>query len=200
MTSNVEIANRALDKLGAESIVSLTEDSENARVINRAYNSVLDSMLRSHTWNCAKVRVQLSPLATAPAFDYNYQFQLPADCLRPIFPSNVTDWSIEKGNVLLTNDGNVLNLIYVSTLADPNDMDSCFIEALASKLALEICEKVTQSATKRKLARDDYDDAMATAKKANAYESLPSQQDYSSWVSARMTGPGSDPMKVQRDN
>lgn len=200
MASQVDIANRALDKLGAETIVSLDEDSENARVINRQYTIVLDSMLRSHTWNCAKTRVVLAPLAAAPAFDYTYQFQLPADCLRPLFPKDVTDWSVEKGNVLLTNDGNVLNLLYVSTLPDPNDMDACFVEAFASKLAMECAEKVTQSATKRKLAIDAYDAAMEVAKKANAYESIPSIQDYSSWLDARITGPGNDPMKVQRNN
>lgn len=200
MASQVDIANRALDKLGAESIVALDEDSENARIINRAYEIVLDSMLRSHTWNCAKTRVVLAPLSTAPAFDFDYQFQLPADCLRPIFPPDVTDWSVEKGNVLLTNDGSTLNLLYISTLPDPNDMDSCFIEAFASKLAVECCEKVTQSATKRKLAIEQYDDAMEVARKANAFESIPAQQDYSSWIDARTTGPGRNPMQVQRNN
>lgn len=198
MASQVDIANRALDKLGAESIVSLDEDSENARVINRMYDIVLESMLRSHTWNCAKTRTVLSPLAATPAFDYSYQFQLPADCLRPIFPSDVSDWSIEKGGVLLTNDGNVLNLLYVSTLDDPNDMDACFVEAFASRLAMECAEKVTQSATKRKLAIDAYNDAMDVARKANAFESIPMQQDYSSWLAARVAGPGYNPMKVQR--
>lgn len=200
MTSQVDIGNRALDKLGAESIVSLDEDSENARVINRMYDIVLDSLLRSHIWNCSKVRVVLAPMTTVPAFDYDYQFQLPADCLRPIFPPDVTDWSVEKGNILLTNDGTVLNLLYISTLTDPNDMDACFIEAFASKLAMECCEKITQSATKRRLATDEFNNAMATARKANAFESIPLQQDYSSWVASRRVGPGRDPMKVQRDN
>ena len=200
MVSQVEIANRTLDKLGAENIVSLTEDSENARIINRMYNIVLRSMLRSHTWNCAKKRVVLAPLSTAPAFDYNYQFQLPADCLRPIFPSDVKDWSVEKGNVLLTNEGNVLNLLYIAMLDDPNDMDDCFIEAFACKMAVECAEKITQSTSKRTAAKDEYNEAMATARKANAYEAIPVQQDSSSWVDARITGPGQNPMKVQRNN
>lgn len=203
MASQVDIANYALDLLGAEPIVSLTEDSENARAINRKYNIVLRSMLRKHTWNCSKKRVQLAPLSTAPAFDYIYQFQLPSDCLRPIFPSDVTDWSVEKGGILLTNDGNTLNLVYIAMLDDPNDMDDCFVEAFGSKLALDTAEKVTQSATKRKLAKEAYDDAMAEAKKANAYETIPAQQDYSSWVNARITGPGLlsyDPSKVWRNN
>ena len=200
MVSQVEIANRTLDKLGADNIVSLTQDSENARIINRMYNIVLRSMLRSHTWNCAKKRVVLAPLSTAPAFDYSYQFQLPADCLRPIFPADTTDWSVEKGNVLLTNDGTTLNLLYISMLDDPNDMDDCFVEAFASKMAMECAEKITQSPGKRKMAKDEYDDAMAVARKANAFEAIPSQQDSSSWVDARVTGPGYDPKKVQRRN
>lgn len=200
MTSEVDIGNRALDKLGAENIVSLDEDSENARIINRMYTIVLNSMLRSHIWNCAKVRVVLAPLTAAPAFDYDYQFQLPADCLRPIFPADVTDWSIEKGGVLLTNDGDTLNLVYIATIVDPNDMDACFVEAFASKLAMECAEKITQSASKRKLAQDEYRMAMDEAKKANAYESIPQQQDYSSWVDSRVTGPGKNPMFVQRSS
>lgn len=200
MVSQVDIANRTLDKLGAENIVSLTEDSENARVINRMYPIILESMLRAHTWNCAKSRAVLAPMSIAPAFDYLYQFQLPADCLRPIFPQDVRDWSIEKGNVLLTNDSNVVNLIYISKILDPNQMDSCFIEAFAARMAMEGAEKVTQSATKRKLATDEFKMAMDEAKKANAYESIPAMQDYSSWVAARITGPGQNPMFVQRNN
>lgn len=199
MPSETEIANRALDKLGAKIITALDDATENARVLNRMYVPVRDSMLRSHTWNCAKVRVVLAPLADAPAFDYDYQFQLPADCLRPLFPDDVTDYSVEKGNVLLTNDGTTLNLLYISKMDDPNEMDACFVEAFACKLAAEACEKITQSATKRKLAIEAYDDAMEVARKANAFESLPRLQDYSSWVDARIIGTGANPMKVERD-
>lgn len=200
MASQVEIANRALDLLGAEAIVALTEDSENARAINRCYNIILRSMLRKHVWNCAKKRVVLAPLAAAPAFDYDYQFQLPADCLRPLFPIDVTDWSVEKGRVLLTNDGNVLNLVYIAMLDDPNDMDDCFVEVFAAEMAVKNCEKLTQSLGKRKEAKDELKTAWADARKANAFETIPQQQDFSSWVDARTTGPGQNPMQVQRNN
>lgn len=200
MTSQVEIANRALDLLGAEAIVALTEDSENARAINRSYNIVLRSMLRKHIWNCAKKRVVLAPLAAVPAFDYGYQFQFPSDCLRPIFPNDVTDWSVEKGGVLLTNDGNVLNLLYIAMLDDPNDMDDCFVEVFAGELAVKNCEKLTQSVSKRREAKDELKTAWIDARKANAFESIPNMQDYSSWVSARNVGPGANPAQVQRRN
>lgn len=200
MASQVEIANRALDLLGATPIVALTEDSENARAINRCYNIILRSMLRKHVWNCAKKRVVLAPLAATPAFDYTYQFQLPSDCLRPIFPSDVTDWSVEKGGVLLTNDGNVLNLLYIAMLDDPNDMDDCFVEVFAAELAVKNCEKLTQSVSKRKEAKEELKDAWSDARKANAFESVAQLEDYSSWVDARITGPGVNNTIVQRIN
>lgn len=199
MTSEVEIANRALDKLGAETIVALTQDVENARIINRAYSLVLDNLLRAHNWNCAIKRVQLAPMTDVPAFDFDQQFQLPADCLRPIFPNDVTDWVVE-GSKILTNDGTVLNLRYVSTLSDPNDMDSCFVEVFASELAVQIAEKITQSATKRKLAAEERDRAWQMATKANAYEKLPEMQEASTWVQSRLVGPGFDNMHVSRAN
>lgn len=200
MTSQVEIANRALDLLGAQSIVALTEDSENARAINRCYNVILRSLLRKYIWNCAKKRAVLSPLTAVPAFGYLYQFQLPSDCLRPIFPNDVTDWSIEKGRVLLTNDGNILNLLYIAMLDDPNDMDACLVEVLAGEIAVKNCEKLTQSRGKRQEAKDELKTAWADARKANAFETIPNQQDFSSWVDARTTGPGQDLMHVQRNS
>ena len=51
MASKVEIANRALQKLGAKRIASLSEDSRNARAINAAYDTLREAELRAHTWS-----------------------------------------------------------------------------------------------------------------------------------------------------
>lgn len=195
MTSKVDIVNRALDKLGADTIVDLTQDIENARVMNRQYNIVLRSLLRSYNWNCAITRTVLAPLATTPAFDYDYQFQLPADCVRPLFPKDVTDWVVE-GKKILTNDGNSINLRYIRMLDDPNDMDDCFIEVFACRLAEESAEKITQSKSKRDKATEERKEAMLVARKANAYEKLPDEQTASSWVDARVVGTQTNPMQV----
>lgn len=195
MTSKVDIVNRALDKLGADTIVDLTQDSENARVMNRQYNIVLRSLLRSHTWNCAIARVILAPMATKPAFDFSYQFQLPSDCLRPLLESDTTDWTVE-GKKILTNDGNTINLRYIRMLDDPNDMDDCFIEVFACKLAMESAEKITQSKTKRDSATQEYKDALVVARKANAFERIPDEQSASSWVDSRIVGAVLDPSNL----
>jgi hypothetical protein len=188
MTSKVDIVNRALDKLGADTIIDLTQDLENARIMNRAYNLVLRSLLRSYTWNCSLKRVVLSPLSTPPAFGYLYQFQLPSDCLRPLLPKDPSDWRVE-GKTILTNGGSTVYLRYIRFLDDPNDMDDCLVEAFACKLAMECAEKVTQSLSKRGEAKDEFREAMAIARRSNAYERVPDEQGESSWLDARLVGP-----------
>ncbi len=186
MTSQVEIVNQGLGKLGEDFIVALDQDSESARWMNTFYNPTLRALLRSYNWNCALARVVLAPLSTAPAFDYLYQFQLPADCIRPILPKK-SDWVVE-GKKILTNEGNTLYLRYIRMLEDPNDMDDCFIDVFACKLAAQGAEKITQSATKRQLAEAEFVESMRRAARANAYERIAQDQSESSWVDSRIVG------------
>ena len=64
MASVVDICNGALNQLGASTILSLTEDSKNARLCNARYTQVRDSLFRSHPWNCLVKRVELAKLNT----------------------------------------------------------------------------------------------------------------------------------------
>lgn len=195
MTSKVEIINRALDLLGADTIVDPSQDSENARVMNRTYDIVRKALLRKYNWNCAKTRVQLAPDATAPAFDYSYAFTVPADCLRPLFPKK-SDWKLE-GRKILTNEGTTLNLIYIRDITDENDMDACLTDVFACELAVNVAEKITQSRGKRQEAKEELQRAWIDARKSNAYENNPDQQDESSWLDAMVHGTtGHNPMKV----
>jgi hypothetical protein len=59
-TSVVEICNRALQKLGAARITSLTQDTPNARSCNVAYNVLRKAELRSHPWSFAIKRAELA--------------------------------------------------------------------------------------------------------------------------------------------
>ena len=45
MASTVDICNGALNQLGATTILSLTEDSKNARLCNSRYTQVRDSSI-----------------------------------------------------------------------------------------------------------------------------------------------------------
>ena len=65
MASVVDICNGALNQLGATTILTLTEDSKNARLCNARYTQIRDSVFRSHPWNCLQKRVELAKDSTA---------------------------------------------------------------------------------------------------------------------------------------
>jgi hypothetical protein len=44
MSSVIDIANNALNLIGASNIISLTEDSKAARIVNQRYTSIRDAV------------------------------------------------------------------------------------------------------------------------------------------------------------
>lgn len=188
--SEVSICNLALQKLGAKRITALTEDSNNARQCNACYETLRDKELRAHPWLFAITRAVLTPSATPPAFDYLYAFPLPADCLRLLLPNrSMLDWVVETQDgqrVILTNDGDSINIRYIKRVTDPNQYDPNFVIMLACQIAWHTCEQITQSNEKKAVAEQDYKTARAEAKKINAFEDEPQDAPASSWETARL--------------
>lgn len=186
MASETSISNRALQKLGASRIVSLDDDTKNARACKACYESLRNSELRKHPWRFAIERQILSPSDTAPSFDYNFQFNLPAGCLRILKPQDPTlDWQVE-GRKILTNMSAVLNLRFINTITDPNLFDVNFCEMLSMEMAKEMCEELTQSSNKQAAILADYNTAKEEAKKSNAFETVSLQIEESSWTLVRI--------------
>lgn len=103
MTSEVEICNRALDKVGTRStIASLTEASNEAKICNRLYAPTRDETLGMAFWNFARKTANLSLLKSAPGTITNpnpsgwtgvwsddfpappwlFEYAYPSDCLQ----------------------------------------------------------------------------------------------------------------------
>ncbi len=144
MASVVDICNGALNQLGASTILSLTEDSKNARLCNARYTQVRDSLFRSHPWNCLIKRVELAKDIETPSWGFSYQFTLPADCLRVLTILNYDyDYKIE-GRKIVANHGTV-KIQYVSRIDDPNQYDELLRETISSALAADIAYAVTSS-------------------------------------------------------
>jgi hypothetical protein len=198
MASEVDICNRALQKLGAKRIVSLTEDSRNARECNASYEILRDEELSAHPWSFARARAQLAADAVSPAFGYANQFPKPVDFLSFSFPMEPPtqdgagvpsgpfrkDWQIE-GDKILTNDSAPLDVVYTRQIKDTTLFHPMFVEALASRLALELNEKINQSNTKRAALQFQYDDAVARARKVNAIDRPAQIPPEDTWVTAR---------------
>ena len=198
MPSEVDICNLALQRLGAKSIVSLTEDSTAGRECNRVYEHARNSELRSHGWSFARARASLAANSVAPAFGYAKAYPLPADYIRLLPARNVSsnatvlggidpniDWQIESGQIL-TDDSAPLQIVYLKKVTDPNDFDDMFIDLLVARIAMDIAEKITQSNTKKANAETRYVEIKQEAKRINAYERPPQEFPADEWVVARM--------------
>ena len=146
MASVVEICNGSLNQLGATTILSLTEDSKNARLCNSRYTQVRDAVFRSHPWNCLQVRVELASSTTTPAWGYKFKFDLPGDCLRLLrildFDSN---YQVE-GKAILSNNSS-MKILYISRVEDPNQYDELLRETLSAALGSDIAYAITSNNT-----------------------------------------------------
>lgn len=185
--SEVSIANRALQKLGASRISSLDQDTPNARSMKAAYDAVRDAELRRYTWSFAIKRASVAADGDGPEWgDWN-RYSLPNDFLRLIRDDesgSFVDWKIE-GLYILSGDASPLEFRYIARIEDPNYYDSLFVEALAGRLAMETCEEITQSSGKGEKAKADYKDDIAEAKRIGAIEkeAQPFMED--PWLTAR---------------
>lgn len=137
MASEVDICNMALNEVGENSIMDLSEDSKAGRLCNQFYALTRDMITRSHPWNFAIKRVELAQLTEKPVFDYDFQFQLPADCLRVQKTDDKFDIFKIEGRKLLSNNG-IVKIVYISRVEDTTQFDSLFIEALYLLIASKI--------------------------------------------------------------
>ena len=144
MASVVDICNGALNQLGASTILTLTEDSKNARLCNARYTQVRDSVFRSHPFNCLQKRQQLAADTDTPAWGFTQQYTIPADCLRILTILDYdSDYKIE-GRKILT-DNSTMKILYISRVEDPNEYDELLRETLSAALAADIAYAVTSS-------------------------------------------------------
>lgn len=199
MTSVVQIANRALTKLGASRITSLQDDNKQARAILSCFDDLRDAELRAHRWSFAIIRTAIPALDTAPAYEFAYEYALPSDFLRldmidGRYPSTVMDnyigaetaeYAIEGGKIL-TNIPAPLKIRYCRRIEDPSMWDVLFREALACRIAAEICEDLTQSNQKREMAWQEWKQAISEAVSVNAIERPPQMPPDDQFIISRL--------------
>ena len=99
------------------------------------------------------------------------------------------DWQIE-GRKIYTDDSSPLDIRYIFRVTDPNQFDVLFQEALATRIALELVEEITQSNTKKDVLKDDYKLVIADARRLNAIERVAQVSPEDSWITSRENGSG----------
>jgi|TARA_B110000914_G_scaffold195149_1_gene183639 hypothetical protein len=144
MASVVDICNGALNQLGATTILSLTEDSKNARLCNSRFTQVRDALFRTHPWNCLQKRTELAKDTATPAWGFSSAFTLPADCLRLLYIIDYDSNHKVEGRKILSNT-DTMKILYIGRITDPNEYDELLRETLSASLAADIAYGVTSS-------------------------------------------------------
>lgn len=205
MGTQIEWANAALDKVGQSPITSFEDGNKAANLVKRRFDAVRDAELRRRRWSFAIARAQLAADSEAPAFGYGHAYPLPTDCLRVIAvgdfdhgpgladygsggdagaPYRIEGRAILYGSVGAT--AAALNLRYIRSVSDTSLWDATFGEAFACRLAIELCEPLAGSTSKKQELRDEYREAVAEAVRANALELPPQQLADDTWIMGRV--------------
>ena len=76
-SSEAEICNLALQEVGAQRILSLNDDTVEAKLCKDFYSNVRDELLRSHPWKFAIKRVALAEVSgSTPAFGFEKYYEV----------------------------------------------------------------------------------------------------------------------------
>ena len=191
--SEVSICNEALDSLGANTIASLTENSNNARICNRKYDITRDYVLTDHIWNFAQKRFVLATLSETPVWDEDLMtvmYQKPTDCLKINFVSIESAIVKIEGDKILSNESG-LKIKYTQRITNPVKFFPKFIEAFAARLAAEMAYAITSSKTLgESLFKIYYGRKLPQAISADSQQGTPTSPAQDNVLLARISGGG----------
>jgi len=174
MTSAVSICSAALIELGDKPISSFDDNNDRTRAVSNLYGLKRDAVLRAHPWNCAVKRIVLSPDTNAPAFDWQYQFDLPSDYLRVLSVglNGQEDEYVLEGRKLLMNT-NVCYLRYIYRNSDEATWDALLIDAMKEVMKASIAYSITKSTSKEQLVQQIVQNVLKSARAVDGQENPP---------------------------
>ena len=172
-SSSLDIANRALILVGANTISSFDEDSEEGRVSNSMYEDMIRTLLISSRWRFATKQATLNLLSDTPQGRYTRKYQLPSYylMLHAITVNDlVIEYNVYEDEVYAdTSEADVLIADYTFRTAEAN-FPSYFIMLAEYRLATILATA---------LARDEQMASLfdvQTARLAQQAKTLDSQQ------------------------
>jgi len=152
--TGVKISSDALLMLGAKSITSFNDGTDESSVCDRLYPNVRDSTLMMYPWSFAYKKVQLAQLITTPVTEWKYEYQMPGDRLGNPREAYITsgfheqpfkDWEIQ-GDKLLANELTVY--IDYPYQTPEYSMPQYFVQLLKYMMAWHIAYPITEQQEK----------------------------------------------------
>lgn len=199
MSSRVEIFNLAATEIGTSARVT---DPDEETVLARAVRGVWDTQrraaLREGSFNCAAARAELAALVGSVPYPFTMAYQLPADCLRliEVLDEDARDAYQLEGRTILCDAAAPLHIRYVRDLTEAAEFDEAFADSFAKRIAATIGRKIAGSTFDQDDAWRKYRTSLAAAKRVDALENPPIEQEESDWITARLGGAVDDPSRL----
>lgn len=190
----VDIVNIGIEALGERPISSFEEGSVAAIGARATFHAALRAVLEKAHWIDATGRALLAAEVTKPAFDYAFQYVLPADFLKVRKISGYT-WPWERaGRRLLTNVPAPVKLLYTRDMGvnaagqavswgDDIPIGGLLASAVAHRWATWNAKRITGSESAAQEMERKFGLAFVEAVAADAAEGTVDPQSVGSWVS-----------------
>lgn len=195
MTTQLSLYNAALIAIGDRPLASVSEATDARRLLDAVYSDVLLDCLSAGQWKFAKrtIRADADPLI-APSFGPQQVFAKPTDWVRTIALSADENQQIplssyvDEGPYWVADVGTIY-VSYVSSDAgygsDLTRWPRTFARYVELTLAVRICERNSQNASKKDDLQSDAKRALVEAKSRDAMNEATKFPPPSSWTTSR---------------
>lgn len=169
--TKTQVLNLVLSELKCNLITDPDELSPEAEQVNIHYEQVYEEMLENNYWSFSTQRAELANLTESPAFEWAYQFEKPADCLKI-----KTVWSnlntpvpyVLEGNRILC-DYTPIRVKYTKRVAE-GECSSQFIRALVAEIIARVTFATTGSGTQKEANKQAAIAALIEARSSDAMQ------------------------------
>ena len=188
MATEVSICNQAISWLAGNRIISLNDETTEARLCKDNYAHLRDVVLEERDWSFARARIQFARLAEDPLYGFSAAFAIPNDVISVLQATRGPEagdasagstgpgfsrenlrngkeqriiWQVE-GNTIVCDESNLVGRV-TKRIVDPSKFSPGFVQALAARIAREIALPLTQSQTMEDKMKAKYTESIAEA-------------------------------------
>ncbi|MBY0335677.1 MAG: hypothetical protein K2X11_03645 [Acetobacteraceae bacterium] len=170
--SVLDLCSRALLRLGAQPIASLTDGTAEAEVAAGLYAGARDALLSAHPWSFATGQATLPRLAAQPTADFARAFQLPPGFLRALSaggPGQGRGLPYRLLEDRLHADAEQVTLTYIFR-PEESAFPGFFAAALVARLAAEFCVPLTESTARAQMLFGQAEQELRAARRADSQQ------------------------------